>query len=68
MGGAGNLSVALVLPLMGRVYDLRGPELALRYVAALPAFLTILFTAMWIAERSRGRSREIKAAAEAHTP
>jgi fucose permease len=68
MGGAGNLSVALVLPLMGRVYDLRGPELALRYVAALPAFLTVLFTAMWIAERSRGRSRNVEAAAGAQTP
>lgn len=68
MGGAGNLSVALVLPLMGRIYDVHGPELALRYVAALPAFLTILFTAMWVMERSRTRSRNLEAAAGVRTP
>jgi MFS family permease len=36
VGGAGNLSVALTLPLIGRIYDINGPHLALREVAMLP--------------------------------
>ncbi|MFN8006895.1 MAG: MFS transporter [Terriglobia bacterium] len=37
MGGAGNLSVALVLPIMGRIYDARGPEIVLREIILLPS-------------------------------
>jgi hypothetical protein len=29
MGGAGNLSVALILPIMGKIYDVDGPRIAL---------------------------------------
>jgi fucose permease len=54
IGGAGNLSVALILPLMGRIYDVRGPEMALRYVVWLPVVLVGIFTAIWGRDRSRG--------------
>ncbi len=43
MGGAGMLSVALVLPFIGDIYDVYGGVMTLRYVAILPAFLVIVF-------------------------
>ena len=54
IGGAGNLSVALILPIMGRIYDVRGPQMALRYVVLLPVFLIGIFSAMWWRNRGRG--------------
>lgn len=43
ISGAGNLSVALVLPAMGRIYDQFGPAMALRWVVVLPAILFVIF-------------------------
>ncbi len=57
MGGAGNLSVALVLPLMGKIYDTSGPEIALRYVVGLPVTLIVVFGAIWLHDRGRGGYR-----------
>ncbi|MEO8660182.1 MAG: MFS transporter [Bryobacteraceae bacterium] len=53
IGGAGNLSVALTLPVMGRIYDIRGPEIALRSAVILPLVLIVIFTAIWWRERSQ---------------
>lgn len=48
MGGAGNLSVALILPVIGKIYDVDGPRIALRYVTILPVVLIAIFTMMWL--------------------
>jgi MFS family permease len=63
MGGAGNLSVAFILPAMGKIYDLRGPELALRYVAILPVVLMVVFTIIWSLDRAKGGYRVVELAA-----
>jgi MFS family permease len=54
MGGAGNLSVAITLPLIGRIYDVKGPQLALRYVTILPLLLIGAFAIMRLMDRARG--------------
>jgi MFS family permease len=60
LGGAGNLSVALTLPLMGRIYDRHGPEVALKSVIVLPLVLIVIFTLIWLRDRSRGGYKVIK--------
>ena len=57
MGAAGNLSVAIALPIMGRIYDTESPQAALRSVVILPLCLIVFFTAIWISDRKKGRSR-----------
>ena len=59
MGAVGMLSVAIVLPLMGHVQDVSKahPELALRYVAALPAILIVVFSAIYLADKAKGGYR-----------
>ena len=56
VGGAGNLSVALVLPIIGRVYDLDGPSVALRQVVILPLMLIVVFSMVWLYDRVTSRS------------
>ena len=69
IGGVGNLSVALILPAMGKVYDLRGPQVALQYVSVLPAILVCIFAALWLSDRARGGYRAIDlAASQNRTP
>jgi MFS family permease len=53
LGGAGNLSVALILPAIGTVYDRGGPALALREVAILPLVLFIVFAIIRIHDRRK---------------
>jgi fucose permease len=53
MGAAGNLSVALALPVMGRIYDTQSPEAALRSVVLLPLCLIAVFAAIWVKDRSK---------------
>ncbi len=60
MGAAGNLSVALALPWIGRIYDAHGPRSAFRYVALLPALLIIIFTAIRLYDLSRSRGSQQK--------
>ena len=60
IGGAGNLSVAVVLPIMGRIYDARGPEVVLRDVVLLPLILIAVFSAIWLHDRSKGGYRIMK--------
>ena len=63
MGAAGNLSVALVLPYMGRINDVQGPAAAFGHVALFPAVLTVVFGAVYLADRRRGgyRAEELNA-------
>ena len=59
MGGAGMLSVGLVLPVMGAQMDKYGPGAALQLVAALGAGLTIVFGCLWIYFKLRGGYRAV---------
>lgn len=60
MGGAGNLAVAFILPVMGTWYDLHGAATAFRYVAVLPMVLTVIFIALTLHYRSRGGYRAVQ--------
>lgn len=59
MGAAGNLSVSIVLPLMGHIQDIsqNHPQVALRVVAILPAVLIVIFGAIFLLDKSRGGYR-----------
>lgn len=57
MGGAGMLSVGLVLPIMGARMDQYGPGAALQMVALLGAVLTVVFGGVWMQFRTRGGYR-----------
>jgi MFS family permease len=59
MGGAGNLAIAFVLPVIGGWYDTDGAAAAFRYVAVLPTILTVVFAALFVYYRSRGGYRPI---------
>lgn len=59
MGGAGMLSVALVLPVMGARMDQLGPGAALQMVAGLGAILTVVFIALWFSFKSKGGYRAV---------
>ncbi|MFN7995637.1 MAG: MFS transporter [Bryobacteraceae bacterium] len=67
IGGAGNLSVALILPVMGRIYDVEGSQLALRYVAILPVALIGIFGMTWILDRAKGGHQSVRLAAGANS-
>lgn len=54
MGGAGMLSVSLILPFMGRIYDAEGASMALQYVAILPAILVLIFGMLYLRDRGQG--------------
>src|SRR5436309_10794428 len=54
MGGAGMLSVAFILPVMGGWYDAHGAAAAFRYVAVLPVVLTFVFGGLFLYYRARG--------------
>ena len=60
MGGAGMLSVGVVLPVMGARMDEYGPGAALQMVAALGAILTVVFAGLWIHFRARGGYRVVR--------
>jgi MFS family permease len=59
MGGAGMLSVGLVLPVMGAQMDKYGPGAALQMVAVLGAILTVIFGGLWAYFRARGGYRVV---------
>ena len=59
MGGAGMLSVGLVLPIMGERMDQYGPGAALQMVAVLGVILAIIFSGVWFYFRARGGYRAI---------
>lgn len=59
MGGAGMLSVAIVLPIMGSRMDRFGPGAALQMVAGLGVMLTVVFASLWLYFRARGGYRVV---------
>ena len=59
MGGAGMLSVAVALPIMGAKIDKLGPGAALQFVAVLGAILTVIFGALLVYFNSRGGYRPV---------
>jgi MFS family permease len=60
MGGAGNLAVAFILPLMGGVYDTRGAAAAFQFVGVLPIILTFIFGGLILYYRSIGGYRAVR--------
>jgi hypothetical protein len=60
VGGAGMLSVAVALPIMGAQIDRFGPGAALQYVAMLGVVLAIVFGAMFAYFSARGGYRAVK--------
>jgi len=59
MGGAGMLSVGLVLPIMGERMDQFGPGAALQMVAVLGVILAIIFSGVWFYFKARGGYRAV---------
>ena len=69
MGGAGNLAVAFILPLMGDIYDRDGAAAAFLFVGILPVVLTVVFGALILYYHSVGGYRAVQlkpAEAELH--
>lgn len=60
MGAAGMASAGLAQPLMGKLYDVYGPDGALRYVAVLPAILIVIFGLVFLRDRAKGGYKAIK--------
>jgi len=60
VGGAGMLSVGLILPEMGKWYDREGAAAAFRHVAVLPLVLTVVFGALFFHYRSIGGYKAVK--------
>jgi MFS family permease len=54
MGGIGNISVAITMPILGGIYDASGPTTALRTMAILPLILLFIFGFFWFRDRARG--------------
>jgi fucose permease len=67
MGGAGMLSVGLVLPVMGARMDQYGPGAALQMVAVLGAILTFIFAGVWLRFRAQGGYRAVRIS-DSHVP
>ena len=53
LGGAGMASTAMFLPVMGRVLETSGTEVALRSIGVLPIILIVGFAIMFIAYRNK---------------
>jgi MFS family permease len=60
VGGAGMLSVAVALPIMGAQIDRFGPGAALQYVAMLGVVLAFIFGGMFVYFNARGGYRAVK--------
>jgi MFS family permease len=64
MGGAGMLSTAFILPIMGGWYDRYGAAAAFRYVAILPVILTFVFGSLYLYFKAKGGYKAIKLSAD----
>ena len=60
MGGTGNLSIAFILPVIGRWYDTEGAAAAFQYVARLPIVLTFIFAGLYLYFRAKGGYKAVK--------
>jgi MFS family permease len=54
VGGVGTLSVAIFTWIVGGIYDAAGPRLALRYMTLLPLALIVIFSGIWLYDRTKG--------------
>jgi len=68
MGGAGMLSVAVALPLIGSAFDQYGAGAALQRVALLPVILTVVFGSLYLYFRARGGYRPVRLSTEEAIP
>ena len=68
MGGAGMMSVAVALPIMGAQIDKLGPAAALQMVAALGGILAIIFGGLFMYFKARGGYRAIHLGTERPIP
>jgi hypothetical protein len=59
MGGAGMLSVAVAIPIMGARIDSFGPGAALQMIAGLGAILAVVFLGIHAYFTSRGGYRSV---------
>ena len=59
MGGAGMLSVAVALPIMGARIDQYGPGAALKLIAGLGVILTAIFGGLHFFFKARGGYRAV---------
>jgi len=62
MGGAGMLSAAVALPIMGQRIDHYGPGAALQMVAGLGAILAVVFGGLFLYFKARGGYRAVQLA------
>jgi MFS family permease len=62
MGGAGMLSVAVALPIMGARIDRFGPGAALQLMAGLGGILAIIFAGLWVYFKAQGGYRPVQIA------
>jgi MFS family permease len=62
MGGAGMLSVAVALPIMGARIDHYGPGAALQLVAGLGAILAVIFSGLLFYFKAKGGYRAVRLA------
>ena len=60
MGGAGNLAVAFILPIMGGWYDNYGAAAAFRYVGVLPVILILVFGALFFYYKAGGGYKAVQ--------
>lgn len=62
MGAAGNLSTALVLPFMGKIYDTHkdNPGIAFQTVALFPVVLVVVFGGLYLSDKAKGGYKRIK--------
>jgi MFS family permease len=68
MGGAGMLSVAVALPIMGGFFDKFGAGAALQYVAILPLILIGVFGVLYFYYKAKGGYRPVQLATERAVP
>ena len=57
IGSTGMLSGAIVIPIMGRMYDVWGPGRTLRSTAILPLVVAVVFALIWLRDRAHGGYR-----------
>src|ERR1022692_3428276 len=63
IGSVGMLSDAFVVPLMGRMYDVWGPNRALRSMAVLPVIVAAVFALIALRDRANGGYRTVQLSA-----
>ncbi|HEY8549249.1 MAG TPA: MFS transporter [Vicinamibacterales bacterium] len=64
MGGAGMMSVAVALPIMGGFFDRFGAGAALQYVAILPTILIFVFGGLYLYYKAKGGYRPVRLATD----